>query len=144
MSKGTSIKDIRKIFGFFIHSPPCPHWELIYSIKFMQPPLLRPLLHDPCPPSDADIISGCTPTLNPIHECEILNLSGAPSKSNSFQRRLFQPHSPIAPRHECNPDKLAARMKYESDISSDGQNMTHAIGIQNTFNLRQSKQVNLG
>ena len=28
----------------------CPHLDLIYAIKFMQPPLLRPLLHDSPPP----------------------------------------------------------------------------------------------
>ena len=36
---------------------PCPHLELICRIKFTQPPLLRPLFHDPHPPSDVDIIS---------------------------------------------------------------------------------------
>ena len=83
-------------------------------------------------------------TTQPWHKCEFPNLSGLPSKSNSFQRRLFQPRSPIAPRrHECNPDKLAARMKYESDISSDGQNMTHEIEIQiqAPFYLRQISQL---
>ena len=31
---------------------------MIYSIELMQPPLLRPIFHDPPPPSDADITSG--------------------------------------------------------------------------------------
>ena len=30
-------------------SPPCPHLGLISTIKFTQPPLLRPLFHDPLP-----------------------------------------------------------------------------------------------
>ena len=30
--------------------PPCPHLELICSIKFTQPPCLHPLFHDPLPP----------------------------------------------------------------------------------------------
>ena len=35
---------------FLTPSPPCLHLELIYILKFMQPPLLRPLFHDPLPP----------------------------------------------------------------------------------------------
>ena len=31
--------------------------EPIYTIKFTLPPILRPLFHDPLPPSDADITS---------------------------------------------------------------------------------------
>ena len=27
--------------------PPCPHLEMIYTVKFIQPLLLRPLFHDP-------------------------------------------------------------------------------------------------
>ena len=42
----------------FLSPPPCPHLELINTIKFMQPPLLRPLFHD----SDVDIISGSSLT----------------------------------------------------------------------------------
>ena len=42
----------------FLLPPPCPHLELINSIKFKQPPLLCPLFHYPPPPSIADIISG--------------------------------------------------------------------------------------
>ena len=38
------------------HSPPCPHLDLIYTIKFTKPPVLCPLFHDP--PSDVDIIPG--------------------------------------------------------------------------------------
>ena len=46
--QGASINDILKIFGFF--TPPCQHLELICSMKFTQPPLLRPLFHEPSPP----------------------------------------------------------------------------------------------
>ena len=46
----------------FCPLPPCPHLDLIYTINFNQPPLLRPLFHDPPPPSDADIIYGCSLT----------------------------------------------------------------------------------
>ena len=37
-------------FWAFWPPPPCPHLDLIYTMKFMQPPLLRPLIHDPFPP----------------------------------------------------------------------------------------------
>ena len=37
--KGASINDIRNIFRFFDPLSPCPHLELICSIKFTQPPL---------------------------------------------------------------------------------------------------------
>ena len=37
---------------------PFPGVDLIYTIKFMQPPLLCPLFHDPPSPSDVDITSG--------------------------------------------------------------------------------------
>ena len=56
ISKGAARYDVRKIFGLFDHLTPRPNLELIYSIKFMQPPFLRTLFHDPLPPSDADII----------------------------------------------------------------------------------------
>ena len=46
---GPSTYDVRKIFRFFDPLPPCPHLELICSIKFTQPLLLRPLFHDPPP-----------------------------------------------------------------------------------------------
>ena len=36
--------------------------DLIYTIKFTQPPILCQLFHDPPPPSEADIISGSSPT----------------------------------------------------------------------------------
>ena len=42
--KGASIYDVRKIVGILDPSPPCPHSGLIYSTKFMQPPLLHLLL----------------------------------------------------------------------------------------------------
>ena len=42
--------------------PPCPHLELICSIKCTQPPLLLSLFQDPPPPSDADTISGSSLT----------------------------------------------------------------------------------
>ena len=58
VAKGASRCDIRKILGFFDPLPPCPHLDLIYTIKFKQPPLLRTLFNDPPPPSDADVISG--------------------------------------------------------------------------------------
>ena len=38
--------------------------DLIFSMKFSQPPLLRPLFNDPPPPSDADIIYGSFHTSN--------------------------------------------------------------------------------
>ena len=51
---GFQIYDIQKFIGFIL-PPPCLHLELIYPIKFMPPPLLRPLFQAPSP-SDADII----------------------------------------------------------------------------------------
>ena len=42
--KGPSIYDVRKNFGILDPLPPCPHLGLIYSTKFMQPPLLHLLL----------------------------------------------------------------------------------------------------
>ena len=39
-----------KFSDFLTPSPPCPHLDLIYTIKFTQPPLLRTLIHDPLPP----------------------------------------------------------------------------------------------
>ena len=48
-----------KIWDFSTPFPPfCPHEELVYTIKFTQPPLLRLRFHFPPTPSDADIISG--------------------------------------------------------------------------------------
>ena len=47
--RGASINDIHKIFGFFGPLSPRPHLELIDTIKFMQPPLLCTLFHDPLP-----------------------------------------------------------------------------------------------
>ena len=41
----------------FLPPPASPDLEQIYTTKFTQPPLLRPIFHDPPPPSDADIIS---------------------------------------------------------------------------------------
>ena len=46
-AEGASINDIGKIFGFFDLLPPCQHLELIYTMKFTQPRLLRPLSNDP-------------------------------------------------------------------------------------------------
>ena len=40
---GAFINDVNKNFGSFDPLSPCPHLELIYTIKFMQPPLLRPI-----------------------------------------------------------------------------------------------------
>ena len=48
--KEASINDIRKIFELFDPLPPCLHLELIYTIKFTQFPLLRPLFHGHPPP----------------------------------------------------------------------------------------------
>ena len=42
--KEASIYDVRKIVGILDPPPPCPHLGLIYSTKFMQPPLLHLLL----------------------------------------------------------------------------------------------------
>ena len=39
-----------KFSAFLTPFPPCPHLELICSIEFTQPPLLRPLFPDPPPP----------------------------------------------------------------------------------------------
>ena len=38
-----------KLSDFLTPFPPCPHLDLIYTIEFTQPLLLRPLLHDPPP-----------------------------------------------------------------------------------------------
>ena len=60
---GTILKnDLRKLSGFFDLLSPCPQLDLIYTVKFTQPPLLRPLFQDPLPLSDADIISGSSLT----------------------------------------------------------------------------------
>ena len=48
-AEGVSRYDVRKNFGFFDPLPPCLHLDLIYTIKFTQPLLLRPLFHDPPP-----------------------------------------------------------------------------------------------
>ena len=37
-------------FRIFLPLPPCLHLELIFTIKFTQPPLLCPLFHDPLTP----------------------------------------------------------------------------------------------
>ena len=42
--KGASIYDIRKILDFLT---PCPHLDLIYTIKFMLPPFPGLIFHDP-------------------------------------------------------------------------------------------------
>ena len=56
-----SVRDLPDImsanFLFFWLPLPCLHLDLIYTIKFIQPPLLCRLVHYPTP-SDADIISG--------------------------------------------------------------------------------------
>ena len=49
-SSGSSINDVSKIFRF-LPIPPCLYLELIYAIKFTQPPLLHPLFHDTPPPT---------------------------------------------------------------------------------------------
>ena len=48
-AKGASINDLHQGFGIFDPLPPCMHLELIYIIKFIQPPLLHPLFYAPSP-----------------------------------------------------------------------------------------------
>ena len=48
--RGASRYDVGKFFGYFDPLPPCPHLDLICSIKFTYPPLLRLLFHNPPPP----------------------------------------------------------------------------------------------
>ena len=48
-------------YSEFLPPPPCPHLDLIYTIKFTQPPLLRLHFHGPLP--HADVISGISQTL---------------------------------------------------------------------------------
>ena len=40
----------------FLPPPPCPHLDLVFTVRFTQTPLLRPLFLYPL--SDADIITG--------------------------------------------------------------------------------------
>ena len=56
---GASRYDVHKMFVFFDPLPHCPHLEPICTIEFPQPPSLCPLFHDPPPPFNAVIISGC-------------------------------------------------------------------------------------
>ena len=49
LAYGSSLNDVHKNFGFFDILPPCPHLDLIYALKFTQPPFLRPHFHDPPP-----------------------------------------------------------------------------------------------
>ena len=48
-----------KFLGFWTPSPPCLHLGLIYSAKFMQPPLLYIFFWAPPSPLCADVIYGC-------------------------------------------------------------------------------------
>ena len=59
--KGLRLMTSTKFSNFLCPSPSCPQMELIYTTKSTQSPLLCALFHDPpSPPSDADIISGCS------------------------------------------------------------------------------------
>ena len=49
LALGPSRYDVHKIFGFFDPLPPYLHLELFYTKKFTEPPLLRPLFHEPLP-----------------------------------------------------------------------------------------------
>ena len=49
-------------FVEFMTPSPLSHLDVIYAVKFMQPLLLCPLFPHPLPLSDADIISGSSPT----------------------------------------------------------------------------------
>ena len=60
-TKGASRYDVCKVFRYFDPLPPLSAFEklgLIYTTKFMQPPLAHQLLNDSPSPSDVDIISG--------------------------------------------------------------------------------------
>ena len=48
-TKGASINNIHIIIAIFYPLSPCPLLNLIFSMRFMQPPLLRPPFHDPLP-----------------------------------------------------------------------------------------------
>ena len=54
------IKDIRKIFGILYPLPPCQHFDLIYSTKITQPPLLSLLLDQPHSHLSADVLNEWT------------------------------------------------------------------------------------
>ena len=78
--KGASRYDVRKIFGFFYPLPQVRiDLDQVYSIKFMQTPLPRPLYHAPSP-SEADIISG--------------------SSLNSRIKSKLKPHSTVISAHK--------------------------------------------
>ena len=47
--KGASRYEVLKSFAFYDPLPPCPHLDLIYTMKFIQPPSLRLLFHEPPP-----------------------------------------------------------------------------------------------
>ena len=49
IQKGDIHKVCMQKFEIFRHPSPCTDWLLIYAKKSMQPPLLRPLFHDPPP-----------------------------------------------------------------------------------------------
>ena len=65
---------------------PCPHLELIYTIKFRQPPLLRPLFHDPL--LRWDIISQSSPGIKrpQTHSGRVLH-SGPLSRGSRNNKR---------------------------------------------------------
>ena len=60
-----------KFSAFLTPSLLCPHLDLIYAMKFTQPPLLCPLFHDHPPPSNADIISGSSPGFRSLQTVSI-------------------------------------------------------------------------
>ena len=54
-NEGSSVGELpdmlsAKLSAFLTPSFPHPHLELIYTVKFTEPPLLSPLFHDPLPP----------------------------------------------------------------------------------------------
>ena len=59
ITKGTSIYDINKISGFFDPLPLVCIQQLIYSMKFTQPSLVRLFFWHPLPPPGADIFCTC-------------------------------------------------------------------------------------
>ena len=71
--------DVHKIFGFFDPLPPCPHLELIYTVKFMQPPLPRPpLFHESLTPlkcADVFLLVTLTASLSFHNDCNCSSLT---------------------------------------------------------------------
>ena len=88
-----------KFLHFFDPLPPCPHLDLIYTIKLMQPPLLHLLFHDHLPPpmqTDANIISGTS--LNLLRSDDHLPEFSVLDFSSSWLRDMH--------REECGADVI--------------------------------------